>query len=166
MKNKSWAQAELFKMFSGKLFGVCLYYSDNKEDAEDLLHDGFLKVFDKIGDFRNENLEAWMRRIVVNLALMRFRHKKFEVKMEDMEPIINKSGSFDMQAEMNSDEIMKMVLNLPQQYRIVFNLYALEGYKHKEISDLLGITESTSKSNLSRARAILQEKLNQVEIAR
>lgn len=161
-KNKAWAQADLFAMFSGKFFGVCLYYSNNREDAEDLLHDGFLKVFDKIADYQHDNLEAWMRRIFVNMALMRFRRKKFEVIMEDINPLIDKLDSFDMQAVINSAEIMNHVLDLPTQYRLVFNLYALEGYKHKEIADMLNISESTAKSNLSRARAILQKKIYQM----
>lgn len=161
-KNKGWAQAQLFEMFSGKMFGVCLYYSDTKEDAEDLLHDGFLKVFDKIESYQHDNFEAWMRRVFVNLALMRYRRRKFEVNTEEMEPLINKSDHFDLNSEIHSADLMKMVANLPHQYRLVFNLYALEGYKHKEIAELLNISEGSCKSNLSRARAILQKQLIEV----
>lgn len=163
-KSKAWAQAELFAMFSGKMYGICLYYTDNKEDAEDILHDGFMKIFDKIGQFDNDNLEAWMRKIFVNTALMLYRKRKFEVIAEDINLYVDKSGNFDMQSDFNSEELMDMISSLPPQYRLVFNLYALEGYKHKEIAEKLNISESTCKSNLSRARAILQEKLNRVSI--
>ena len=158
-KNKAWAQADLFAMFSDKMFGTCLYYSDNKADAEDLLHDGFLKVFENIKKYRSDNFEAWMRRVFVNLALMRYRKRKNETTMEDVEPKVSQSDDYDSQSEMQADELMALVSKLPPQYRLVFNLYAIEGYKHKEIAEMLEITESTSKSNLSRARQILQKQL-------
>lgn len=158
-KNKAWAQADLFAMFSDKMFGTCLYYSDNKADAEDLLHDGFLKVFDNIKKYQSDNFEAWMRKVFVNLALMRYRKHKFETIVEEVEPMLKLSDAFEIGTKMNADELMNMITQLPAQYKLVFNLYAIEGYKHKEIADMLGITEGTSKSNLSRARQILQKQL-------
>lgn len=158
-KNKAWAQADLFAMFSDKMFGTCLYYSDNKADAEDLLHDGFLKVFDNIKKYQNDNLEAWMRRVFVNLALMRYRKRKYEAIVEDVEPVLKPSDVFETNNQMHADELMALITQLPPQYKLVFNLYAIEGYKHKEIAEMLEISESTSKSNLSRARQILQKQL-------
>jgi len=158
-KNKAWAQADLFAMFSDKMFGTCLYYSDNKADAEDLLHDGFLKVFDNIKKYQSDNFEAWMRRVFVNLALMRYRKRKFEITTQEVEPAFSHSEYYDSSAGMQADELMALVTALPPQYRMVFNLYAIEGYKHKEIAEMLAIKESTSKSNLSRARQILQKQL-------
>jgi RNA polymerase sigma-70 factor (ECF subfamily) len=158
-KNKAWAQADLFAMFSDKMFGTCLYYSNNKADAEDLLHDGFLKVFENIKKYQSDNFEAWMRRVFVNLALMRFRKRKFETVVENVEPAFNAGETFEMNSEIHADELMVLITQLPPQYKMVFNLYAIEGYKHKEIAEMLEITEGTSKSNLSRARQILQKQL-------
>ena len=158
-KNKAWAQADLFAMFSDKMFGTCLYYSDNKADAEDLLHDGFLKVFENIEKYKSDNLEAWMRRVFINLALMRYRKRKYETFVEEVEPVLNPAEAFETNNQMQAEELMAMITQLPSQYKIVFNLYAIEGYKHKEIADMLEISESTSKSNLSRARQILQKQL-------
>ncbi len=139
--------------------GVCLYYSDNKQDAEDLLHDGFMKVFENIDKLNHSNIEAWMRRVFINIALMRYRQSKRNYTLTD-------DNFNDMQTESidtDSKELMEIIMKLPQQYRLVFNLYALEGYKHKEIAEQLGISEGTSKSNLSRARKILRNQLKAID---
>jgi len=161
-KNKAWAQADLFKIFSDKMYGVCLYYSENKEDAEDLLHDGFLHIFANIDKLSHDNVEGWMRKTFVNLALMNFRKRKVLFADEAWQETSEAFLVDDLQVKFGADELMMLVASLPPQYKLVFNLYAIEGFSHKEIAETLQITESTSKSNLSRARVILQEKLNKV----
>ena len=126
-KNKAWAQAELFAMYSDKMFGICLYYTNNKQDAEDVLHDGFLKVFEHIAELKHDNLEAWMRRIFINTALMLYRRSKFQSDMENVEDSSSDYGIEDSGFDVH--ELMQLIQLLPQQYRLVFNLYAIEGYK-------------------------------------
>jgi RNA polymerase sigma factor (sigma-70 family) len=146
-------------MFSDKMYGICLYYTDNKEDAEDVLQDGFLKVFDNIRQLKHDNLEAWMRRIFINTALMLYRRRKFQSDSEPSDEALHDDNHPEIQ--MNANELMQLIMDLPTQYRLVFNLYAIEGYKHREIAEMLEITEGTCKSNLSRARALLQQKLKE-----
>ena len=162
-KNKAWAQAELFERYSDNMFGTCLYYSDNKSDAEDLLQDGFLHVFSNIGKYKQDNFEAWMRRVFINLALMKFRKNKLSIQQLNEEEIIEVGSDLDGNAQLNADDLMMIIAELPQQYKLVFNLYAIEGYKHREIAEMLDISEGTSKSNLSRARNILQKRLNEFD---
>ncbi len=163
-KNKAWAQAELFEMFSDKMFGICLYYSSNKADAEDLLHDGFLKVFENINKYKSDNFDAWMRKVFVNIALMRYRKDKRMSTVEEIENVKGITNVVFENTQIHSDELLAMISKLPAQYKMVFNLYAIEGYKHKEIGEMLEISDSTSKSNLSRARKILQEQLNEYKV--
>lgn len=165
-KGKAGYQEALFKRYSDKMFGVCIYYSINRAEAEDLLHDGFVRIFQKIDKYKDGNFEAWMRRIFVNLALMKFRKEKRMNSVEDIsiyQDDINNSPDF-ADAAIHKDEIMSLVAELPPQYKLVFNLYAIEGYKHQEIAEKLDISEGTSKSNLSRARNILKEKLSNREL--
>lgn len=150
-------------MFSDKMFGICLYYSKSRADAEDLLHDGFLRVFENINKYKSDNFEAWLRRVFVNLALMKYRKDKRNTSVSEIETVKVVHGEFAENNEMHSDELMTMISKLPPQYQMVFNLYAIEGYKHSEISQMLKITEGTSKSNLSRARKILQDQLNSTD---
>ncbi|MBN1951058.1 MAG: RNA polymerase sigma factor [Bacteroidales bacterium] len=147
-------------MFSAPMFGVCMRYAGSSDDAKDILHEGFLKIFEKIGQFESRgSFEGWIRRIMVNTALEKFRslHKSVSLNEEIVE------YNLEMSSEMNDNitvkELMAMIQDLTPQYRLVFNLYAIEGYSHKEISKMLNISEGTSKSNLSRARSILQEKV-------
>ena len=158
-KNKSWAQAKLFELFSDKMFGTCLYYTDNKADAEDLLQDGFIHIFNNIKKYKQNNLEAWMRRVFINLALMQYRRDKNRLDIVDnnIEGVDYIEDNND--SGLDKDDLMTLISKLPKQYRLVFNLYAIEGYKHREIAEMLEISEGTSKSNLARARNILQTKI-------
>jgi len=158
-KNKAWAQAELFEKYSDIMFGTCLYYSENKADAEDLLQDGFMQIFNNISKYKDDNLEAWMRRVFINLALMRYRKNKLETQELNDDYDYTEFKDYEISAQLNTNDLMQMINELPTQYRLVFNLYAIEGYKHREIAEMLDINEGTSKSNLSRARNILQDKL-------
>ncbi|MCF8299109.1 MAG: RNA polymerase sigma factor [Saprospiraceae bacterium] len=158
------AQKALFLLFSEKMLGLCLYYTSDMQEAEDILHDGFIRIFEQIGKYKETgNFEAWMRRVFINLALMRFRKKSKISKIEETpeSSFVNKDNFTTI--DVNIDDMMKMIMNLSPQYRMVFNLYAIEGYKHKEISKMLNISIGTSKSNLSRARMILQEQLKDFE---
>jgi len=153
------AQEQVYRLFAGKLFALCLKYSKNREEAEDNLQDGFIQIFDKIHQFKNKgSFEGWMKRIMINTALQKYRNKNvlnvvYDV-VEEPEVIVEVEES-----DISLDYLLKLIQELPNQYRIVFNLYVLDGFSHKEISTELNISEGTSKSNLSRARAILKEKI-------
>ncbi len=154
----------LFNLYSEKMFGVCLYYTSCQADAEDILHDGFIRIFEKIGSYKNiGSFEAWMKRIFINIALMRFRRNKKFLDVEDIGEYTVNSSEGNSNLYTNTNEIVNMISKLPPQYRIVFNLYAIEGYKHKDIAKMLKISVGTSKSNLSRARSILQNQLKELE---
>jgi RNA polymerase sigma-70 factor (ECF subfamily) len=153
-------QSRLYAMYSGKMFALCIYYSKNRSEAEDILHDGFIKVFQNISQLRDYSLlDFWIRKIFVNCALAKYRKQNllhFELNLpETVVPLYYD----DVIDQMSAQEISSLIQTLSPQYRIVFNLYAIEGYSHKEIADILHISESTSKSNLSRARVIMQEKI-------
>lgn len=155
------AQEELYNLFADDMFAVCLYYSQNYVEAEDTLHEGFMKVFKNIASLKGEGaLKAWIRKIMINTALEKYR-KKNPLYLVDHDEL-REFEDIDREniiSNISADELMKMIQELTPQYRMVFNLYALEGYSHKEISDMLGISEGTSKSNLARARSILQRKV-------
>jgi RNA polymerase sigma-70 factor (ECF subfamily) len=155
------AQKEFYHLFSDKMFGVCLRYANDADEAKDILQDGFIKVFSNLNKFNNKgSLEGWIRRIIVNTALERFRDKNylFAVNME-MGYETGEKEYDHIISELSAKDILKLIKELSPQYRTVFNLYAIEGYSHKEISEMLKIKEGTSKSNLSRARDILKEKI-------
>ena len=153
------AQKCLFERYSDRMFGVCLYYTRDTEEAEDILHDGFIRIFENIGKYEDGNFEAWMRKIFVNLALMQYRRNKRMQLVEDIAEIQEFENHFYQEKPMEYNELILLVKTLPPQYQLVFNLYAIEGYMHKEIAEMLNIDEGTSKSNLARARKILQAKL-------
>ena len=154
------SQEHLYKMFSSRMFGVCLQYSNNYDDAKDILQEGFIKVFQKLRQYdKRGSFEGWVRRIMINTALERYRSHTHlyplteqEVRKEDLiyEEVFEK---------LTARELVKIMQELPPRYRMVFNLYAIEGYTHKEVGEMMGISVGTSKSNLSRARQILQEKV-------
>ncbi len=154
--NDTKAQSELYKLFSSKLFSVCLKYSRNYAEAEDNLQDSFLTIFNKIEQYKNKgSFEGWLKRITVNTVLQRYRNEK-------VFDIINEDTIEDVELEIDEehvsiDYLLKIIQELPDRYRLVFNLYVLDGYSHKEIADMLKINLGTSKSNLARARQILKQ---------
>ncbi len=160
------AQRVLYEKFSGKLMSVCLRYVGDRMTAEDILVQGFMKIFDSVSQFREEgSFEGWMRRIMVNEALAYLRQQRRildNVGIEEATAIPD-YGYADQNLE--ASEIMEMIGRLPFGYRTVFNLYAIEGFAHQEIAEMLGITESTSKSQLHRARAHLQKMMKEWEAA-
>lgn len=159
-KNNREAQAELFELYSEKMFAVCLCYSKNKSDAEDFLHTGFLKVFEKIKQYNGiGSFEGWLKKIFINTILEDYRKVKSQQQKIIEIQKADKLHNNDIYQNINSAEIIKCIQELSPGYRMVFNLYAIEGYCHEEISKMLGISKETSRSNLSRARSILKKKL-------
>jgi len=153
-------QEQLYKLFSPKMYPVCLYYTKDQTEAEDVLHDGFIRVFKYIGQFQGiGSFEGWLRRIMINTALERFRTQNHLFPVEDVFEYVDDRGYEDIISSISFDELLDIIRELTPQYRMVFNLYAFEDMTHKEISEKLGISVGTSKSNLSRARVILQEKI-------
>lgn len=152
------SQAELYRKYSNILFGICLKYSRNKTEAEDNLHDSFMTIFDKIGQFRSEgSFEGWMKRITVNTVLQKYRKSEhLHVVSENLE---EEKELEPLYSDMSLQTLLKYIQELPNKYRLTFNMYVLDGYTHKEISEQLGTSPGTSKSNLARARMILKERI-------
>ena len=159
-KNDTKAQGELYTLFSRNLFSLCLKYSRNYAEAEDNLQDAFLTIFKKISQFNNRgSFEGWLKRITINTALQRYREKSVLnlVNEEQIEQVDVEIENEDI----NVDFLLNCIQELPDRYRMVFNLYAMDGYSHKEIAEMLDITTGTTKSNLARARMILKAKVEQ-----
>ena len=155
-------QELLYRRHAAKLYAVCLQYSGNNEEARDILQEGFIKIFENLSTYKNEgSFEGWMRRITVNTALEKFRSRNNLYKVDDIDQIPEPDAEPDNQdyAGLEAADLLDIIRELPPKYRMVFNLYAIEGYSHKEISEMINISEGTSKSNLSRARAILQRRV-------
>jgi len=152
------AQEEIYQLFSGKLFSICLKYSKNKQEAQDNFQDGFVTIFEKIGQFKfNGSFEGWMKRVMINTVFMKYRNKTvLNIVTEDIPDEVIVDIDDD---EISLDFLLNLIQSLPDRYRMVFNLYVLDGHSHKEISKMLQIAEGTSKSNLARARAILKQKI-------
>ena len=158
LKGRPEAQEALYNRYYRTMFGVCLRYAKDRETAEDVLQEGFIKVFTHIHTFSgNGSLEGWVRRIIVNTALEQYRKKGAMYALVDIEEARYHDAGHDVVSLMSEAEILKLVQGLPDGYRTIFNLYAIEGYNHREIGDLLGISEGTSKSQFARARQTLQE---------
>lgn len=157
------AQRLLYQMFSQKMFGICLRYAKDYHQAEDVLQEGFIKVFKNVHNFRGEgSFEGWIRRIFVNTAIENYRKSVSMYPIVEIENINVPKSTENILAKLAADDLMKLVSKLAVGYRTVFNLYVIEGYSHKEISALLGISEGTSKSQLARARYILQKMINEL----
>lgn len=157
LKSERQFQEEFYSRYASKMLSVCCRYAKNTSEAEDVLHEGFIKAFGKLDKFKgNGSLEGWVRRIMVNTSLENFRRQKNLQVVDEFEE--ENSLKMDPKAlsNMSADEILGLVQKLPSGFRVVFNLYALEGYSHKDIAQELGISVGTSKSQLSRARAALQ----------
>lgn len=151
-------QYELYQRFAPKMYGVCLRYAGNAEEAEDILQEGFIKVFNKMGSFRSEgSFEGWIRRIFVNTAIEHFRKKTYLQPITEMEENTLEGKYLSVLDSLAEKDIIKLVQQLSPGYRTVFNMYVIEGYTHKQIAEILGISEGTSKSQLSRAKLILQD---------
>ncbi|MBX9784792.1 MAG: RNA polymerase sigma factor [Chitinophagaceae bacterium] len=153
------SQKQLYDKYSAKMYAVCMRYMGNTDDAQDILQDGFIKVYKNLDKFRGEgSFEGWMRRIMANTAIEQLRRKKINFSTADKEEQLEYKapGAVD---NLSEKDLLKIVSDLSPGYRTVFNMYVVEGYGHKDIADIMGISEGTSKSQLARARMILQEKI-------
>jgi RNA polymerase sigma-70 factor (ECF subfamily) len=160
-KNDSKAQYALYELLSPKMLGVCRRYVKSLEEAEEVLSNGFIKVFNKIEDYRGDGpFEGWVRRIMVHESINYIRYKK-NIFVEMQPEWLPEDTHNPITEGFAAEALLQLIDDLPTGYKTVFNLYAIEGYAHKEIGDLLGITESTSKSQLSKARKYLQERINE-----
>ncbi|MEL6916105.1 MAG: sigma-70 family RNA polymerase sigma factor [Bacteroidota bacterium] len=152
------AQEQLYRKYSSILFGICLKYSRNKTEAEDNLHDSFMTIYEKIGQYKFKgSFEGWIKRVTINTVLQKYRKEEYlNVVSENIPEEIDVDTSY---TDIGLSTLLKYIQELPNKYRLTFNLYVLDGHSHKEIAALLGTSSGTSKSNLARARMILKEKI-------
>lgn len=158
-KQDATAQGELYQRYSSTLFSICLRYSPNYVEAEDNLQDSFLTIFKKVDQFKDKgSFEGWMKRITVNTVLQKYRKQRvFDIVREDQ--IEDEADVLVDDEGIPLDFLLKIIQELPDRYRLVFTMYVMDDYSHKEIADMLGISDGTSKSNLARARKILKTKI-------
>lgn len=159
------AQRRLYDTFAPRMMGLCLRYSTSRDEAQDILQEGFIKVFEKLGQFEGKGaLGGWIRMIIINTALINIRKNQKWAHTEDVDDMVDLSNSDHSVLEsMAADELMELVRKLPTGYRAVFNLFAIEGYGHKEIAKELGVSESTSKTQFKKARSYLHKLIMELE---
>jgi RNA polymerase sigma factor (sigma-70 family) len=157
----TWAfQQMLYKRYAAKMLTVCMRYTGNKEEAEDILQEGFVLVFEKMAQFKMKgSFEGWIRKIMVNKAIEHYRKSAHVFQVMNVGDVENEISVNDIVSNVNAKELLKMIQELPPMYKMVFNLYVFEEMTHKEIAEQLGIAEGTSKSNLSDARNLLKKKI-------
>ncbi len=150
-------QKLLYERYYGSMMAVCMRYASDREEARDVLHEGFMKVFKNMTRFKEgTNLGAWIRRIMINTSIDHYRKNAKKPNFVEINHAVHEAANHDVVSELSEEEILKLVQKLSPAYRTVFNLYVIEGYSHKEVGEALGISEGTSKSNLAKARAKLQ----------
>jgi len=155
-------QELLYQRFAPKMYAVCLRYAGNTDDAQDLLQEGFIKVFRNLEKFRKEgSFEGWIRRVFVNTAIEHYRRKTKLAVVSEKEELAIEDSSWNVLDQLAEKDIILLIQQLAPGYRSVFNMYVIEGYSHKEIGELLGISEGTSKSQLARAKGVLQKKVKE-----
>ena len=158
------AQQVLYDRYCRRLMAVCMRYAKNEGEAEDILQEGFLKIYDHIKTFRSESsLGTWMTRIVINTALNSQRQKLYMLPMVDVEQAGLREDEEISLSDFHLNELIAMIQSLPSGCRVVFNLFAVEGYAHREIAEMLGISEGTSKAQYSRAKKLLRAKIENVK---
>lgn len=156
------AQRLLYQMFSPKMFGICLRYAKDYHQAEDILQEGFIKVYKNVHNFRGDgSFEGWVRRIFVNTSIEYYRKSVSMYPIIEIENTNVPKATEDIIAQLAAEDLMKLVMKLAVGYRTVFSLYVIEGYPHKDIAEMLGISEGTSKSQLARARYMLQKMISE-----
>ncbi len=162
----------LYRKYAAKMMAICLRYCKNRAEAEDVLQEGFIKIFQKIDQFRMQgSFEGWIRRIIVNTAINNYHSSSRYHNQQDIDDLIETSDltesipeeNYRLNGSITKDKLMGMIQALPDGYRLVFNLFAIEGYTHKEIAEMLQISENTSKSQLSKARKTLKRKINELQ---
>lgn len=157
-RNKK-AQKQLYEKYSAMFYAICYRYAKSEDEASDILQDGFLKIFLNIEKYTEGNFEAWMRRIIINTAISHYHHNLKHYYHQDIDKVDDLDHDSVNETDYTMDELLNIIKTLPDGYRLIFNLYAVEGYKHKEISEMLEIDLGTSKSQYSRARKLVREKL-------
>lgn len=165
-KGNRLAQKQLYEKFAPQLFAVCIRYCKNRTEAEDLLHEGFIKIFEKIGQYRGDGeIGAWLRRIMVNSVIDELRNRQKILYIDDTERVFGNYADEDEVTnedefyDIDINQVFDLISQMPEKYKLVFNLYVIENYSHEKIASELGISTGTSKSNLSRARQWLKRKL-------
>lgn len=160
LKGDKNAQKQLYEQYARRMMGVCLRYSNGVEDAEDFLQEGFIKVFEKLSSYEYRgSLEGWVRKIIINVVLDRLRQQADLQINDSIDDYIEMASTENPYQHLNAKELLQTIQQLPIGYRTIFNLFAIEGYSHKEISMMLNIAESTSKSQYGRAKEQLQKKI-------
>lgn len=161
LANDPFAQELLYRRYSSRMYGVCLRYVRQREDASDILQEGFIRVFTNLKFYRGEgSFEGWVRRIIINTAINHYKaNTKYSHDMSVDEVHVSISIDNDALSRLTTEELLRLIQQLPEGFRMVFNLFVIEGFDHKEIGKMLGITENTSKSQLHRAKIALQKKL-------
>jgi RNA polymerase sigma factor (sigma-70 family) len=171
IKGKRSAQKALYDLYASRMFGICLRYARNRDDAEDMLQEGFIKIYSSMSSFRGQgSFEGWMKRIMVNNALNMLRKNAKAFLFSELnestyvvpDETENENDLMKLYGEISPQILMKQIAALPDGYKVVFNLYAIEDYSHKEIGEMLNISENTSKSQLSRARKYLRKRLEEL----
>ncbi|MCB0527697.1 MAG: sigma-70 family RNA polymerase sigma factor [Saprospiraceae bacterium] len=154
-------QRALYERFAGKMYAVCLRYARSQADAADILQEGFLKVYSKLDQFQFQgSFEGWIRRIMVNTALRTYQKQRFDHEYSGYEQLPDSPVDPDAISSLSEAELLRLIGRLPEGYRVVFNLVAIEGYSHAEVAESLGIQESTSRSQLTKARRWLCEQID------
>jgi RNA polymerase sigma factor (sigma-70 family) len=161
LENTQSSKELLYKHFAPRMYGICMRFGGSKMEADDILHEGFIRVFTKIHDFRREgSLEGWIRRTIINTAINYNRWNSRHSKMSELDNLELPGDHYNVVYDnISKDELLELIQELPSGYRTVFNLNVIEGYTHKEIGELLNISDNTSKSQLNRARLLLQKKI-------
>ena len=164
LENTDKAKELLYKHFAPRMYGICLRFAGNQMEADDILQEAFIKIFTKLKDFRNEgSLEGWIRRTIINTAINFYRRNLKYATMNDLEGVEKPDNNqADIHDKISHDDLLRLINELPNGYRTVFNLNVIEGYTHKEIGKMLNISDNTSKSQLTRARTALQQKIKKL----
>lgn len=166
LREEATCQKGVFDRYASRMLGVCNRYARNAADAEDILQDAFIKVFDKIHQFKFEgSFEGWIRKIVVNTALKKYSVRRYEkevvgYEVKDRDETVMEPAAYN---HLGEKDLMDLINNLPDGYRLIFNLYVIEGYQHEEIAEMLNIQPGTSRSQLVKARAMLQKQISELQ---
>lgn len=166
LRGEAHAQKALFELYSGRMMSLCRRYASSTEEAEDIFQEGFIKVYEKLNQFNGTgSLGGWIRMVIVNTALIHIRRNKHQQNEDPIDEARSlDSGEMDALSKMSLDELERLIDSMPTGYKTVFNLFAVEGFAHKEIADMLGISESTSKTQFLKAKVYLKRLINEKEL--
>ncbi|MBU6341220.1 MAG: RNA polymerase sigma factor [Bacteroidetes bacterium] len=164
LRGSAQSQRQLYDLYAGRMYAVCLRYARTHSDAADILQEGFVKVFTKLEQYQHQgSFEGWIRRIMVNTALRTYQRQRYDMEFSGFEKLPEAPIEADAIASLSESELLELIAKLPEGYKVVFNMVAIEGFSHAEVADMLGIQESTSRSQLTKARRWLCEQLEQIQ---